>query len=157
MKNMLIFTILTSTALFADPSSYLINRLGDDGEDKCMVLPTISGGGCCNGSSNSDCTTNVKDSFAVMSNRLDNNLQRLNARWEEINDEYKDILHKSTFMTKNILEEDAVNYDEAFYIYKNAFESEKYNKLLENESELSRLSSQLTQMEQEIAILKISK
>ena len=57
-------------------------------------------------------------------------------------------------MTKNVLEEEATSADELAYVYKNTFEMEKYNKLLENEAELEKLNSSILLMEQEIMIIK---
>lgn len=153
MKKWLVFFSII-TASFADPNDHLITYRGDDGEIKCAFVPTISGGGCCNGNSSTNCNTNIQDSFNVMTNRVNNNFQRLNARWSEIGEAYNDILLKSTYMTKNVLEEEATSADELAYVYKNTFEMEKYNKLLENEAELEKLNSSILLMEQEIMIIK---
>ncbi|MDA3053516.1 hypothetical protein [Campylobacter sp. JMF_03 NE3] len=153
MKKWLIFFSII-TASFADPSDNLIAYRGDDGEIKCAFVPTISGGGCCSGNPSTNCNTNILDSFNVMTNRVNNNFQRLNARWLEIGKAYNDILLKSTYMTKNVLEEEASSADELAYIYKNTFEMEKYNKLLENEAELERLSSSILLMEQEMMLIR---
>lgn len=150
MKRVLFLLFLALNFVFADPSSYLIDIMGDDGEKKCIFMPFITGGGCCSGNSSTNCTRNIEDSFAVMTNRVDNNLRRLNARWKEISDEYALILAKSIPMTENILQEEEINSDETLYIFKNVFESEKYNKLLENEVELNNLGAQLIMLEHDI-------
>ena len=154
MKKSLFFLTIIFNFAFSNPSDYLIDVVGDDGEQKCMFMPTITGGGCCNGTTSSNCDRNIQDSFAVMINRVDNNLQRLNTRWEEISDEYKLILAKSTPMTSNILQEEELNSDETLFIFKNVFENEKYNRLLENEAELNNLSSNLIMLEQEVISFK---
>ena len=141
--------------LSANPEQNILYENGDDGEEKC-IISTEPGPmtGCYRGTFSTNCTRNVQDAFITMVNRLDNNLQRLHARWKEIKDEYKFILQKSVPSTADVFNQQSFLLDESLYIYKNAFEMEKYNKLLSLENDVGLLRGTLTNLKNELLILQ---
>lgn len=149
-KYIFSFLILTS---FGFAASYDA-REPDDGRPK-VSIPGSGGATCCTGTMATSCAMDIIDSYGVMTDRVRENLERLERRWNIIYDEYVTIRNKSIPMTANTIEQEIMQSERIATVYQTSYEAEKYNKLVETELELNNLSGSLKFLTNEISVLKV--
>ncbi len=131
-------------------------REPDNGQPK-QILQGQGAYVYCGGTNGGNCSQDILDSFGVYNSRVQENLQRLKNRWSGILSDYKEVKQKHTPLTEFTIEQDLMLMENLGEVYKNSYETSKYNKLLEKEMELNKLLSSIVILNNELDMMEIKK
>lgn len=132
------------------------NREPDNGQPK-QILPGQGAYVYCGGINGGNCSQDILDSYGVYNNRVQENLQRLKKRWSGILSDYKEVKQKHTPLTEFTIEQDLMLTENLTEIYKNSYEVDKYNRLLEKEMEMKKILSNMAILNNELDVMGIKK
>ena len=85
------------------------------------------------------------------------NFQRLKKRLSGILSDYKEVKQKHTPLTEFTIEQDLMLTENLTEIYKNSYEVDKYNRLLEKEMEMKKILSNMAILNNELDVMEIKK
>ena len=71
--------------------------------------------------------------------------------------DYKEVKQKHTPLTEFTMEQDLMLTENLTDIYKNSYEADKYNRLIEKEMEISKLFSNISILNNELDVMEIKK
>lgn len=132
------------------------NREPDDGTGKQIMMGSGASAPC-GGNSGGDCGEDIKRNFDVYTDKIVENLGRLQDRWEEIKDNYDDIREKSKPSLRETLLKEAIMKKYALLVAKNKFMSNKDMKLKKISSDVNSLESEAELMLSELEITLVEK